>query len=109
MWYMSFISLCEAEAGGSLCIQGQSGLHNEFQASQGYIMETQCPNKQTKTSRFLHIDSPPPAEYTTVRETTWLKYTPTPLQEESTQEKAVIILAKEYMSNISFQGAPHLH
>jgi hypothetical protein len=37
----------EAEAGGSLWVQGQSGLQSEFQDSQGYT-EKPCLEKQNK-------------------------------------------------------------
>ena len=40
----------EAEAGGSLCVQGQPGLHREFQDGQGYIVRP-CLKKQTKSPR----------------------------------------------------------
>lgn len=32
----------EAKADGSLWVKGQSGLHSEFQNSQGYYMEEPC-------------------------------------------------------------------
>jgi hypothetical protein len=38
-------SVQEAEAGGSLRVRSQPGLHSEFQASQGYNSETVSENK----------------------------------------------------------------
>lgn len=41
----------EAETGGSLCIQGQGGLHNKFQARQGYI-ERPCLRNRNKKLNY---------------------------------------------------------
>ena len=41
-------STLEAEAGGSLWVQGQPGLQNEFQNSQGYIAKTWLKKKKKK-------------------------------------------------------------
>jgi hypothetical protein len=37
VWWHTPLIIWEAEAGGSLQVQSQLGLHSEFQASQGYI------------------------------------------------------------------------
>jgi hypothetical protein len=49
--YSSNPSTQEAEAGGSLWVQGQSGLQNEFQDSQGYIVRPGYKTKQNKTKQ----------------------------------------------------------
>lgn len=41
------LSMQEAEAGGCLWVWGQSGLHREFQASQGYLVRP-CFKQETK-------------------------------------------------------------